>query len=614
MNAAPVLLVILGLAIAPRQDPNQAQNPIVPAPGHWPQWRGPNRDNVSEETGLLKEWPEGGPKLLWKAEGIGEGTGTVSVAGGIIFVLGFREKREFVTALDGAGRFLWSVDIGPETGENKFMRYVTPRTPTIDDDRLYATTRNGALLCMGTADGRILWQKDFLKDFGGRMSAGWGFSDFPVVDGNLIVCAPGGTKGTTLALHKKTGASAWRCAELTDGAPNAALVLAEIGGVRQHIVFTYASVAGIGATDGRLLWRAERKGQTAVVPTPIHKDGLVFVSSGFGVGCNAFRVTATDGRFSVEQTYSGRQLENHHGGMVLVGNHIFGTDNNSLKCVELKTGASVWQVRSVGKGSIACAEGRLVIHSERQGGAVALVEATSEGYKERGRFIPPTASREPRLTHPVIAGGRLYLRDQDALFCYDLRGPDYKEPEPVWKIVVRPPATPRPPAPAPGPDVPAAFVPTPQDVVEKMLTVAGITKEDVVFDLGSGDGRIVVSASKKYGCKSVGYEILPELVAESRTKAKEAKVDSLVTIEQKDLFTADLSSSTVVTLYLGTSNNARLLPKLRSLKPASRVVSHQHLLGADGPKPDETIKMTSSEDGAEHTIFLWTTPFKNLDK
>lgn len=595
-----LLLAALGLAAAPVQNA-----PPVPAAGHWPQWRGPSRDGVSTEKELLREWPKEGPKLVWKATGLGEGMGCPSVAGGMIFAQGNKDGKDVVSAFDGGGKVRWSVPVGPASGEHPSMRYANQRAPTVDDGFLFVTTWNGMLNCLESTTGRIVWRKDY-RDFG---SAGWswGFGDSPMVDGKILVCAPGGSKGTLVALNKLTGAPVWQSTALKDQI-HAALVPAEIGGVRQYVVFTYEHVAGISSAGGALLWSVERKGATAVVTPPVIHDGIVFVSSGFNVGCNAYRVTKEEAAWKVEPLYSGKQLENHHGGVVSVGDHLYGTEYGSLKCIELKTGALAWQDRSVGKGSVIVVDGLLYVRGES--GDIALVEATPEGYREKGRFTTPDRTADPAHTHLVVTGGRLYVRDQDMLLCYEVRGPEYKIPRPSWNIVgnlgrsSKGPSLP----PAAGGSPDAAFVPTPQDVVERMLELAKVTKGDIVYDLGSGDGRIPVTASKKYGCASVGYEIESELLKLSREKAREAKVDFLVTLVDKDLFTADLSRATVVTLYLGTSNNARLLPKLRELKAGARIVSHMHLLGADGPKPDLTVQMTSTEDGSTHTIHVWTAP------
>lgn len=595
------LHVIAALCIAA----GSVQNPAA-APGHWPQWRGPERDGVSTETGLLREWPKEGPPLLWKATGLGESATCLSVAGGLIFLQGNIDGKDVVTALDGQGKVRWAVPVGPASGENPAMRYVTQRSPTVDDSLLFVTTWAGMINCLQSTTGRILWRKG-LVELGG-VPSGWGFGDAPLVEGGALIVAPGGPKGTLAALNKATGAPLWQSAGLKDRI-NASPVPAVIGGVRQYVVFTYEHVAGISKT-GQVLWQVDRKGPTAVVTPPVVHDGIVLVSSGFGVGCNAFQVTAADGVLKAQEIYAERKIENQHGGMVRLGDHVYLTNGSALLCVEFKTGKIVWQDRSVGKGSVVAADGMLFVRNFYPGGEIALVEATPEGYREKGRFTQPDRSKEPTFTHPVIAGGRMYLRDHDTLLCYDVRGPGSKVPESPWNLIGKVGAPLQgpslPPAPGKAPD--AAFVATPQDVVEKMLVLAKVTKGDVVIDLGSGDGRIPIAASKKFGCASVGYEIDPELLKLSRGKAKDAGVDALVTIVEKDLFTADLSTATVVTLYLGEKNNARLLPKLRELKAGARVLSHAHLLGTDGPKPDLSVLMTSTEDGSEHTIHLWTAP------
>jgi outer membrane protein assembly factor BamB len=581
---------------------------VVAAPGHWPQFRGPDRDGVSGERDLLREWPAEGPPLLWKAAGLGEGIGCVSVAGGFLFAQGNEADKDVVKAFDGRGRVLWAATLGPASGERSLMRYVTQRSPTVADGLLFVTTWQGMLSCLDASNGRILWRKEYARDFGARTPP-WAFGDAPFVDGPRLLCAPGGANGSLAALNKSDGALVWRSAELKD-ILHAAVVPAVIDGFRQYIAFTYETVAGVSPEDGKVLWRIARPGRTAVVTAPIVHDGVVFVSSGFGVGCNAFRVSRADGKFSVQEIYAGRQLENNHGGIVRRGDYLYGTDNASLKCVELKTGRIVWTDRSVGKGAVTLADDLLICRSER--GPVALVEATPEGYRERGRFVQPDRTADFAHTHPVVAGGRLYLRDQNSLYCYDLRGPDYKPSRPVWDLFARRDGKPVPPGlpPAEGKAPDAAFVPTPQDVVEKMLEAAQLSPADVLYDLGSGDGRIPVTASKLSGCASFGVEIDPDLVRASRKRSAEAKVDLKVTWVQKDLFTTDFSGATVVTLYLGATNNARLLPKLRALKPGARIVSHEHLLGPEGPPPDRTIRMVSSEDHSEHTFHLWATPLK----
>lgn len=581
------------------------QDPVAQTPGHWPQWRGPLRDGVSTETGLLREWPEGGPPLFWTANGLGEGMGCISVAGGLLFAQGNHpDGKDHLSVFAGDGKLVWTVVLGPASGERGLMRYVTQRSPSVDRDLVFATTWDGWIHCLQVSSGKLVWSKSYTQ-LGGRIN-NWAWGDSPLVDGPQVVCTTGGAKGTLTALNRVNGSVVWASSELKEPA-HAPIVRAEIEGVAQYVVLTYESVAGVNAKTGKLLWKAARQGRTAVVPTPVVHDGVVFVNSGFNDGSNAIRVTKVGSDFKAEEIYHGRDFDNTYASVVRVGPHLYGTDRG-LKCVELATGRVLWENISVGKGSLTVADGMLYVRSER--GAIALVEAMPEGYGEKGRF--DQFGRTPDLAHtyPVVAGGRLYVRDQDTLRCYDVRGPEYKAAPPVWPGA---PLDGKAPPPLPGSDrkaPDAAYVPTPHDVVERMLELAKVAKADVVYDLGSGDGRILIAAATKAGCASTGYEIDPELVRLSRRRAKDAGVDALVTVVEKDLFEADLSSATVVALYLGESNNAKLLPKLRGLKAGTRIVSHQHLLGAGGPKPDLTVKLVSADDGSEHAIHVWTLPLK----
>jgi outer membrane protein assembly factor BamB len=397
------------------------------AKGDWPQWRGPKRDGVSTDKGLLKEWPKEGPTLLWKATGAGRGYATVAVTGGKIYTMGdgpstAGDSDEYVLAFEEAtGKQLWKAKVGPAYNkyESQHEDWDSSRsTPTIDGGSLYALSAFGDLVCLESATGKEVWRKNLEKDFGGKVMSGWGYSESPLVEGENLLVTPGGSKGTVAALNKKTGALVWQSSGLTDPAAYASLVPAEIGGVPQVLVLTSKSVAGIATKDGKVLWQADRPGKTAVIPTPIYKEGLLFVTSSYGVGCNAFKITADGGSFKAEEIYANKDMSNHHGGVILVGDYLYGT-SDALKCLELKTGKLVWKDNSVGKGSVAYADGLLVVRSER--GPVALVEATPDGYKEKGRFTPPDRTKRPAWSHPVITGQKLYLRDGDVLLSYDLR-------------------------------------------------------------------------------------------------------------------------------------------------------------------------------------------------
>jgi len=387
----------------------------------WPQFRGPNRDGHSPDTGLLSEWPSDGPPLAWKATGIGHGYSTVSVAGSRIFTMGDGPDTSSVYALDMNGKPLWSASIGKPGGDTKPG---TRSTPTVDGDSVYAIGTFGDLICLEAATGKERWRKNVNRDFGGRMMSGWGNSEGLLVDGDKLLCTPGGSQGTVLALNKKNGDVIWQSKDFKDSAAYSSIIKAEISGVKQYIQLTGASVAGLAIDDGRLLWRAPRRGQTAVVPTPIVHDNYVYVASGYGVGCNLFKITKSGNEFTAEQVYENKDMVNHHGGVVLVGDYIYGnSDRRGWLCQELKTGNVVWEEKQKlpGKGSITYADGHLYLRAEGGKGTVVLIEASPKAFIEKGRFDQPERSHENSWAHPVIIGGKLYLRDQDVLLCYDVK-------------------------------------------------------------------------------------------------------------------------------------------------------------------------------------------------
>lgn len=390
----------------------------------WPQWRGPNRDGVSTETGLLPAWPRGGPPLAWKTTGLGTGYSSVSVAAGRVFTMGDVSAASHVLAFDEAtGRALWSARVGRAGGGGG---YPGPRcTPTVDGDRVYALDQFGELVCLEAATGKEVWRANLSADFNGKVMSGWGYSESPLVDGDRVVCTPGGSQGTLLALNKATGAVLWRSKEFTDAAAYASVVRATLAGVPQYVQLTDASVAGVAIDDGHLLWRADRRGQTAVIPTPIVFEDYVYVTSAYGIGCHLFKVTSASPALRVQAVYANKEMANHHGGVVRIGDYLYGySDGKGWTCQEFKTGRAVWQERRrLGKGSLAAADGRLYLRAESGAGTVVLIEATPDGWNEKGRFDPPDRSEQNSWPHPVIANGRLYLRDQDVLLCYDVRQP-----------------------------------------------------------------------------------------------------------------------------------------------------------------------------------------------
>jgi outer membrane protein assembly factor BamB len=413
-------VMMVGVLLTPA--PAQAQLKAVP--GDWPAWRGPDRTGLSTETGLLKEWPRDGPKLLWKIKGLGSGYSTPSVAGGRLYVMGTRGRTERVIALDlKDGSQLWATDLGSLAGGHPGPRC----TPTVDGDRVYALSSDGKLACLRTDGGAIVWKKELKADFGGQTGR-WAYAESPLIDGDVLVCTPGGNTATLVALDKKTGATIWKASVSGPAgkkrpystAGYSSVIVAEAGGVKQYVQFLGGGVVGISAKDGKFLWRYNAPANgTANCSTPIFHDDAVFAASAYGNGGGKARISKDGDQFTAKEEFFVKSMQNHHGGMILVGDHIYGTGSGSLLCVDFKTGKIVWQNRSVGKGSVAYADGHLYVRSER--GPVALVEVTPTGYREKGRFEQPDRSNERSWAHPVIAGGLLYLRDWDVLLCYDIK-------------------------------------------------------------------------------------------------------------------------------------------------------------------------------------------------
>ncbi|MBN1441361.1 MAG: PQQ-like beta-propeller repeat protein [Planctomycetes bacterium] len=395
---------------------------LISSDAHWPQWRGPNRDDISPDKGLLTKWPSGGPALVWKATGLGGGYSGVSIAGGRIFTMGETAEATYLIALQlSDGKKLWSLRVG-KAGAPGWGSFAGPRsTPTLDGERVFALGHYGEMVCAEAASGKEVWRKHYMDDFGGHLPE-WGFSESLLVDGDRVVGTPGGAQGTVIALDKATGETVWRCGDLKDDAHYSSLIKIEIGDVPQYVVLTAESVAGIAAKDGQLLWRAERKGKVAVIPTPVHHEGHIYVTSGYNVGCSLLRIEKSDAGFSATEVYANREMVNHHGGAVLVGKHVYGhSESRGWICQDVETGEVVWKDRSLGKGSLTFADGHLYLREEAGPGTIVLVEATPDGYKEKSRFEQPDRSKKNSWPHPVVAGGQLFIRDQDILLCYRVK-------------------------------------------------------------------------------------------------------------------------------------------------------------------------------------------------
>ncbi len=379
----------------------------------WPQWRGERRDGISAETGLLKQWPADGPKVVWKINGLGEGYSAFAIAKGKLFTQGQRGSQQFVMAIDVAtGKKVWET---ASSGNFRQDRGDGPRgTPTLDGDRVFAESGDGELLALEQATGKVIWKVSFRQDFGGDIPH-WGYSESPLIDGDLVIVTPGGRGASVVALNKKTGKTVWK--SQSDAAGYSSPIAIDVNGTNhQVVVFTASGAMGLFGKTGELLWRYDKvSNRTANVATPIYSNGYLFVSSAYGTGCALLKFG--EGGKATE-VYFNRDMKNHYSSSVLVDKHLYGYSDAILTAMKMDTGEVAWKSRSVAKGSVTYADGRLYVLGED--GVVALAEASPAGYKEISRF-DLQKGRLPAWTPPVIADGRLYLRDQDHLTSYDIK-------------------------------------------------------------------------------------------------------------------------------------------------------------------------------------------------
>lgn len=385
---------------------------LAQSAANWPQWRGPNRDGISKETGLLKQWPAEGPPLAWKANGAGRGYSSFAISNGKLYTMGVRGDREFVVAFDVAtGKEAWATAHGSAFRND---RGDGPRgTPTIDGDRVYALGGNGDLSALDARTGKIVWSKNILQEFGGSNII-WGISESPLVLGNKLLVNAGGPGASIVALNKANGSVIWK--SQSDKAGYSSAIPVEINGVTQVVFFTGQRAVGLDSKDGRLLWEYERpSNRTANAATPIVRANRIFISSDYGTGGGVVEIKPDN---KAEEIYFTKDMKNHHSSSVLIGDHLYGFSSSILTAMKFDTGELAWRDRSVGKGSLVYADGHLYLLSEN--GVVGLVEATPTGYKEKGRFRIQQDSL-PTWAHPVVAGGTLYLRDQDTIYAYDVR-------------------------------------------------------------------------------------------------------------------------------------------------------------------------------------------------
>lgn len=425
------LLLGMGCCFAPARGADAPPRGQLPA-AEWPSWRGPDRTGKSPDTGIAKDWNAAPPQLLWTAEGMGNGYASLSVADGRIFSTGNQSDGQGVVCLSTKGDPLWKTNITSAVPKHGYPG--SRCTPTIDGERLYAITSDGKIACLKVSDGAKVWTRDFKADYKAN-TPNWGFSESPLVDGDLVLCTPGGPEAMMVALNKLTGKEVWRSKVPSLGqagrseAGYSSIVISSACGVKQYVQLVGQGVIGVRAADGQFLWGYnEIANRTACIPTPIVTGDYVFCSTGYQTGAALLKLVRSGSGVKAEEQYFLKpdKAQNHHGQMILHDGHVyFGNKHREGRpiCVELASGKIVWggQDRGPGSGSAAVTfvDGHLIFRYES--GEVALIEATPEAYRLKGVLTPEFVGREACWAHPVVIGGKMYLRDQDKLMCYDVR-------------------------------------------------------------------------------------------------------------------------------------------------------------------------------------------------
>jgi hypothetical protein len=398
----------------------------------WPTFRGVDRTGVAPDTDLLEAWPETGPPLVWQTAGAGRGYASPAIAGDRIFTLGdglstAEDADEYLSCFDRtSGKQLWKTKTGEAWTDGQPTWQSSRSTPTVDGDRVYVLSPFGVLLACSVADGRELFRVDLKGDLGGTKGDSWGYSESVTIDGDTLICTPGGAKATLAALDKRSGKLLWSCSVPDDrGAGHSSVVIAKVGDRKVYVQTTAGGAFGVDAATGTLLWTYPIDRTTAVIPTPIVRGDLVFFAAGYKRGGALLKqVPTADGALKLEEVYPlNTDLANKHGGIVLVGDHLYGdSDDKGIPfCAELMTGTLAWKQRGSGKNSasIVAADGHLYIRYSD--GTLSLVKADPAAYTEVSSFQVPGSGDRPSWAHAVIVDGRLYIREGDAILCYDIK-------------------------------------------------------------------------------------------------------------------------------------------------------------------------------------------------
>jgi len=382
--------------------------------GDWPWWRGPNHDGKSPDTGLLRQWPSGGPELLWKVDGLGKGFSNVAVVGDTVYTTGDVNDKLAIFAFDSEGTLKWKTEADDAWTKN---HPGSRATPTIDGDRLYLLSGHGQIGCYDAAGGQVKWTRS-AGEFGGR-PGGWGYAESVLILGDLAIFKPGGAQ-CIAALDKLTGKTVWTSSGFSAGPEYSSCLPIEYDGRTLLATGTRGGLVCVDAADGSLQWMNDwSANNTANCPTPAYGDGYVFWANGYGKGGICMKLKTAGGKVDADVAWTTGDMVCHHGGYVIQDGYIYGNHSGGYSCLELKTGAVLWNEKAVGKGSLCWADGMLYLFGER-GGAAALGTCSTDGLEIRGEVS--VAGEGPSWAHPVVIGGRLYLRYDTNLYCFDVKG------------------------------------------------------------------------------------------------------------------------------------------------------------------------------------------------
>ena len=409
MNEMKCLVVMIVFSLVMSISPVNAADDAA----EWPCWQGSNRDGKSPDTGLLKEWPTGGPELLWQADGLGTGYSTVAVSDGLVYTTGDVGDKLILFAFDMNGKPKWKMPVDKAWTKS---RPGSRSTPTVDSGRVYLLSGNGVFACFNAKTGKQNWFKN-LKSFGGR-PGGWGYAESVLVYKDLAIVKPGGDN-CIMAFNKTTGETVWQSKGFRAGPEYSSCVAFTHDQVPMIATGTHAGVVGVSAKTGDILWNNSwSTGNTANIPDPVYADGFVFWANGYGKGGICLKLSTSNGKVSAQQAWTTRDMDCHHGGYIVHEGHIYGNHSGGWSCLELKTGRQKWYEKAVGKGSLCFADGMLYLFGERDGRA-ALATCSPEGMEIKGTVTVQGTGTS--WAHPVVIGGRLYLRYADNLYCFDVK-------------------------------------------------------------------------------------------------------------------------------------------------------------------------------------------------